>query len=371
MPDSAVARKKLSFLDELLTLWIFIAIIAGIGLGYAFPGLADVLDSVKVFDVSLPIAIGLLVMMYPPLAKVHYDEIGKLKGAKKMVGTSLTLNWLVGPLLMFALAWIAFPGSDPDSTAFRIGLILIGLARCIAMVLVWNMLAEGDSEYCAVLVAVNSVFQIVMYSVLAYFFITVMTPVISPSAQSATVNITMEQIARNVLIFLGIPFAAGIATWYLLTKRKGREWYDGVFAPKISPLTLIGLLFTIVIMFSLQGDQIIARPFEVIRVAIPLLAYFLIMFFLSFWLSHRFGFNYSQGATQSFTAASNNFELAIAVAVATFSITSIQAFTAVIGPLMEVPVLISLVSVSLWIKKKYYDAAGNPIKKRTSAFLKN
>lgn len=360
----APPRKKLSFLDEFLTLWIFMAMIAGIGLGYAFPNLAGSLDSVKVFDVSLPIAIGLLVMMYPPLAKVHYDELGKLKRAKKMVGTSLLLNWLVGPLLMFILAWIAFPGSDAVSSSFRNGLILIGLARCIAMVLVWNMLAEGDCEYCAVLVAINSIFQILMYSVLAYFFITIMTPVISPSAESAVVNITMWQIAKNVLIFLGIPFAAGFMSWYLLSKRKGREWYDGVFAPKISPLTLIGLLFTIVVMFSLQGDEIIARPFEVLRVALPLLAYFLIMFFTSFGLSHRFGFSYSQGATQSFTAASNNFELAIAVAVATFSIASIEAFTAVIGPLMEVPVLISLVGVSLWIKKRYYDANGSPIQKR-------
>jgi len=362
----APARKKLSFLDEFLTVWIFVAMMAGIALGYAFPDLAGALDSVKVFDVSLPIAIGLLVMMYPPLAKVHYDEIGKLRRAKKMVGTSLLLNWVVGPVLMFLLAWLAFPGSDPVSSSFRNGLILIGLARCIAMVLIWNMLADGDCEYCAVLVAINSVFQILMYSVLAYFFITVMTPIMSASAQGSVVNITMEQIAKNVLIFLGIPFGAGFASWYLLARRKGREWYDRVFAPKISPLALIGLLFTIVIMFSLQGNEIIERPFEVLRVALPLLAYFLIMFFTSFGLSHRLGFSYGQGATQSFTAASNNFELAIAVAVATFSIASIEAFTAVIGPLMEVPVLISLVSVSLWIKKRYYDAAGNPVRKKSA-----
>lgn len=360
-------KKRLSFLDEFLTLWIFLAMIAGIGLGYTLPDLADVLDSVKVFDVSLPIAIGLLVMMYPPLAKVHYNEIGKLRNSKRMVGTSLALNWIIGPILMFLLAWLAFPGTDATSTSFRNGLILIGLARCIAMVLVWNMLADGDCEYCAVLVAINSIFQILMYSVLAYFFITVMTPIISPAAESTVVNITMVQIAKNVLIFLGIPFAAGVASWYLLARRKGREWYDRVFAPKISPLTLIGLLFTIVIMFSLQGSQIIERPLEVLRVALPLLAYFLLMFFMSFGISHRLGFSYSQGATQSFTAASNNFELAIAVAVATFSIASIEAFTAVIGPLMEVPVLISLVSVALWIKRRYYDSAGMPIRKERGA----
>jgi len=360
------SKKKLSFLDEFLTLWIFIAMIAGIALGYLLPDLAGALDSVKVFDVSLPIAVGLLVMMYPPLAKVHYDELGKLRGAKRMLGTSLVLNWAIGPVLMFLLAWLAFPGADATSTSFRNGLILIGLARCIAMVLVWNMLAEGDCEYCAVLVALNSIFQIFMYSILAYFFITVMTPVIAPAAQGAVVNITIEQIAKNVLIFLGIPFALGFTSWFILSRRKGREWYDKVFAPKISPFALIGLLFTIVIMFSLQGDEIIERPLDVLRVALPLLAYFLLMFFMSFGISHRLGFNYGQGATQSFTAASNNFELAIAVAVATFSIASIEAFTAVIGPLMEVPVLISLVSVALWIKKRYYDAEGIPIRKRVA-----
>ena len=297
--DSGVAeacpssKKRLSFLDEFLTIWIFIAMAAGIGLGYVFPNLAGALDSVKVFDVSLPIAIGLLVMMYPPLAKVHYDEIGNLRKTKRMVGTSLALNWVVGPVLMFTLSWLAFPGADATSTSFRNGLILIGLARCIAMVLVWNMLADGDCEYCALLVAINSIFQILMYSVLAFFFITVMTPIISPAAGSTVVNITMVQIAKNVLIFLGLPFAAGFASWYFLSRRKGREWYDRVFAPKISPLTLIGLLFTIVIMFSLQGSEIIERPFEVLRVALPLLAYFLLMFFMSFGISHRLGFSYS------------------------------------------------------------------------------
>jgi len=355
-PACEVPSKRLSFLDEFLTIWIFVAMAVGIGIGYAFPKIADVLDSIKVFNVSLPIAVGLLVMMYPPLAKVHYDELGKLRGAKKMLSTSLVLNWAIGPVLMFALAWVFFP--EPDMAPFRTGLILVGLARCIAMVLVWNMLAEGDCEYCAVLVALNSVFQIAMYSILAYFFITVMTPVISPSSEEIVVNITITDIAKNVLIFLGIPFAAGVASWYFLARRKGREWYDSVYVPKISPLALLGLLFTIVVMFSLQGENIIKSPLDVVRVAVPLVCYFLLMFFFSFGLSHRLGFNYSQSATQSFTAASNNFELAIAVAVATFGIGSIVAFTTVIGPLMEVPVLIGLVNVSLWIKRRYYLPSG-------------
>jgi len=359
-------KKRLSFLDEFLTLWIFIAMGVGLGLGYLVPELADLLDSIKVFDVSLPIAVGLLVMMYPPLAKVHYDELGRLGQAKKMLTTSLVLNWAIGPVLMFALAWLAFPGTDDTSTSFRNGLILIGLARCIAMVLVWNMLAEGDCEYCAVLVALNSIFQILMYSVLAFVFITVMTPVIAPSAEAAMVDITMAQIAKNVLIFLGIPFALGVASWFILARSRGREWYDTVFAPKISPLALIGLLFTIVVMFALQGEEILSHPWDVARVALPLLAYFLLMFFVSFGLSHRLGFNYSQSATQSFTAASNNFELAIAVAVATFTIASVEAFVAVIGPLMEVPVLIGLVNVALWIKRKYYDVGGRPIRAKSS-----
>jgi ACR3 family arsenite transporter len=351
-------RAKLSFLDEFLTVWIFLAMGLGVGLGHAFPEIADLLDSVKVFDVSLPIAVGLLVMMYPPLAKVRYDELGRLRGAKRMLSTSLVLNWAVGPAVMFVVAWIFFP--SPEDSAFRNGLILIGLARCIAMVLVWNMLAKGDCEYCAVLVALNSVFQIVMYSVLAYVFITLMTPVVSPSSEGIVVDITMAEIAKNVMIFLGIPFAAGVATWYFVARRKGRIWFDAVFAPKVSPLALVGLLFTIVVMFSLQGEKIVDQPLDVLRVALPLLVYFLLMFFVSFGLSYKLGFTYGQGATQSFTAASNNFELAIAVAVATFGIASTEAFTAVIGPLMEVPVLISLVSVSLWIQRRFYGSDGKP-----------
>lgn len=333
----------------------------GIGLGYAFPQIADILDSVKVFGVSLPIAVGLLVMMYPPLAKVRYDELGKLKGSKRMLSTSLVLNWAIGPMIMFSVAWLFFP--DPEDYAFRNGLILVGLARCIAMVLVWNMLAKGDCEYCAVLVALNSVFQIVMYSALAYVFITVMTPVVSPSSESVVVDITMADIARNVLIFLGIPFSAGVATWYFLARRRGRAWFDSVFAPRISPLALIGLLFTIVVMFSLQGEKIVESPTDVVRVAAPLLTYFILMFFVSFGLSFKLGLSYSHAATQSFTAASNNFELAIAVAVATFGIASTEAFTTVIGPLLEVPVLIGLVNVSLWIRRRYYLPDGSRPKK--------
>lgn len=352
-------KERLSFLDRFLTAWIFLAMGVGVGIGYAFPRIADILDSVKVFNVSLPIAIGLLVMMYPPLAKVRYDELGRLRGSKRMLSTSLVLNWAVGPAIMFSVAWLFFP--DPDDTAFRNGLILVGLARCIAMVLVWNMLAKGDCEYCAVLVALNSVFQIMMYSVLAYVFITVMTPVISPSSESIIIDITVADIAKNVLIFLGIPFAAGVATWYFIARRKGREWFDSVFAPRISPLALIGLLFTIVVMFSLQGEKIVDQPLNVLRVALPLLTYFLLMFFVSFGLSFKLGFSYSHAATQSFTAASNNFELAIAVAVATFGIASTEAFTTVIGPLLEVPVLIGLVKVSLWLKRRYYGQDQLPV----------
>lgn len=361
--ECAPEKRKLSLLQEFLTLWILIAIICGVGIGYAFPDIANILDSMKIDSVSLPIAIGLLVMMYPPLAKVKYDEIKKLKKSKKMVSVSLVLNWAIGPLLMFSLAWIFFP--EPEMAPYRNGLILIGLARCIAMVLVWNMMAEGDCEYCAVLVAVNSIFQILMYSVLAYLMITWMTPLITQDPLSTSIDISMMDIAKSVVIFLGIPFAAGLASWYLLTKRKGREWYETVFTPKISPLALIGLLFTIVVMFSLQGKHIVENPLDVLRISLPLLTYFVLMFFLSFGLSHRLGFNYGQGATQSFTAASNNFELAIAVAIATFGIGSLEAFTTVIGPLIEVPILIALVNVALKMKKRFYDANGLPIKRKS------
>jgi ACR3 family arsenite transporter len=333
----------------------------GITTGYFFPNIANILDTFRLDTVSLPIAIGLLVMMYPPLAKVKYEELNQLirgKEAKKVFGTSLILNWVIGPVLMFALAWMFLP----DLPEFRMGLIMVGLARCIAMVLVWNQLAKGDCEYCAVLVALNSIFQIMFYSFLAYLFITVLSGWIGGSAASAYVHVSIFDIAKSVFIFLGIPFVAGIVTRYTLLRKKGKEWYDGTFVKRISPIALIGLLFTIVIMFSFKGLYIIERPLDVVRVAVPLIIYFLLMFFISFWISFKLKFRYALATTQSFTAASNNFELAIAVCIGIWGITSLQAFAAVIGPLMEVPVLISLVTVSLWIKKRYYLPNGERIK---------
>lgn len=346
----------LSVLDKFLTLWIFIAMGIGVGIGYAFPGVADVLDSYRIDTVSIPIAIGLLVMMYPPLAKVKYEELGNLvraRESKKVFATSLALNWLIGPALMFALAWVFLP----DLPEFRMGIIMVGLARCIAMVLVWNQLAKGDTEYCAVLVALNSIFQIFMYSFLAYLYITLLSGWIG--GESAYVNVSMLDIARSVFIFLGIPFIAGIVSRFALIRRYGREWYENKFVPRISPLALIGLLFTIVVMFAFKGLYIVERPQDVARVAVPLVLYFLAMFFVSFYISYKLRFRYSIATTQSFTAASNNFELAIAVSIGVWGIGSLQAFAAVIGPLMEVPVLISLVNVALWIRKRYYNEDGN------------
>jgi ACR3 family arsenite transporter len=339
---------RLSVLDRFLPLWIFIAMVMGILLGAILPEIKELFNELSIGTVSLPIAVGLLWMMYPVLAKVKYEELGKIAQAKEQFTVSLILNWLIGPAIMFILAWIFLP----NLPGYRNGLIITGLARCIAMVLIWNMLAGGDSEYCAILVALNSVFQIVMYSPLAYFYLRVVPGWLG--AEGTIVNISMWDIAKSVLIFLGIPLLAGALTRLTLVRRRGVEWYDNEFSPRLGPTALIGLLFTIVVMFSMQGDKILANPLDVVKVAIPLLVYFVLMFLVSFILSRWRNFTYEMAATQSFTAASNNFELAIAVAVGTFGIASQEALATVIGPLIEVPVLIGLVYVALWIKRKYF-----------------